>query len=156
MIFLFGTKDKSSVVGKGTFYCPHCQTERAYERKRAKRYFTAYFIPVFPVSDLGEFIECQTCGMTYTLDVLDAAKPKRKRRTLAEMINNLPAILDEGMPIEYLLADLTAAGLEREAALRLIRDALGKARAACPNCGLTYAPAIDICPECQHPLETHE
>ena len=33
--------------------------------KKVKNYFTLYFIPLFPISDLGEYIECRNCKLKY-------------------------------------------------------------------------------------------
>lgn len=42
-----------------------------YSHKRVRRFFTLYFIPLMPLDLHGEYIECQRCGGTYTLEVLN-------------------------------------------------------------------------------------
>lgn len=154
-MIIFGTKARQKTVGAGQFYCPRCQVQRAYERKKARRYFTLYFIPVIPMDELGEFVECQTCHMAFTPDVL-SMKPAPRKLTVTEMLNTVKKLLEvDAMPVEYLVRDLTAAGLDREVALATIRDQIGDGRKTCPNCGLTYAPAVTTCSECQQPLENH-
>jgi len=153
-MIIFGTTARRKTIGSGQFYCPHCQTQRSYERKQAKRYFTLYFIPLIPMGDLGEFIECQTCHMAFSVDVLKL-KPSVKKLSLAEMMNRVKGLLDDGMPVEYLIRDLTAAGLDREVALQTVNTHLGEARKHCPDCGLTYSPAIATCTECGKPLESN-
>ncbi len=69
-MIIFGTKGRIKEVGSGQFVCPRCRAMRLYKRKHAARYFTLYFIPVFKIKDLGEFVECQTCGGTFQTAVL--------------------------------------------------------------------------------------
>jgi len=71
MIFIFGVKGRVKTIGQGTFNCPHCRTQRQYEHRKAQRWFTLYFIPVFPIGTLGESITCEGCNQSYTTDVLD-------------------------------------------------------------------------------------
>jgi hypothetical protein len=139
-------------VGKGFFDCPHCGTSRLYERKKATRYLTLYFIPVLPMGEAGEFIECQTCHHTFEASALDIKASERKL-TLVEMLNSVQTILEDGKPVEYLLRDLTAAGLDRDVALKTIEAQIGSSRKVCRHCGLTYAPSVETCAECGQPLE---
>jgi hypothetical protein len=73
-MIIFGTRGRIKEVGSGEFICPSCRANRQYKRKQAGRYFTLYFIPIFKVKDLGEFVECQTCGGTFKTAVLDLMK----------------------------------------------------------------------------------
>lgn len=153
-MIIFGSRAKHKTIGKGQFHCPNCRTTRHYERKQAKRYFTLYFIPIIPLDNLGEFIQCQTCEMAFKPEVLQLPPPAPKL-TLAEMLNSTGKLLEQGMPIEYLIRELTKMGLDREVALNTVRDSVGSERNRCPDCGLTYAITVTNCSECQHPLETH-
>ena len=38
---------------------------------RVARYFTLFFIPLFRLKTLGEYIECQACRTAFDLKVLD-------------------------------------------------------------------------------------
>lgn len=69
-MIIWGTKGRIKDIGSGQFLCPKCQAIRMYKHKQAGRYFTLYFIPLFKIKDLGEFIECQTCGGTFKTAVL--------------------------------------------------------------------------------------
>lgn len=151
MIIFFGTKPRTKVVGSGQFYCPNCQVVRNYERKQGKNYLTVYFIPIFPIGDLHEFVECQTCRLAFKPDVLSYQPPKRQR-TLTEMLNALKADLENGMPIEYVVRDLTAAGLDRDIALNNVNAVIGKDHVLCKSCGLSYASHVKQCGSCNQPL----
>lgn len=69
-MIIFGWRGITYVKNRGTFYCPQCNGEQAYERKRVRRFFTLYFIPVIPLSLAGEFIECRGCGGSFRENVL--------------------------------------------------------------------------------------
>lgn len=69
-MIIFGTKGRTKEIGRGEFFCPNCRTRRAYLEKRIARYFTLYFIPIFPIKNLGEYVECQVCLKTYKTDIL--------------------------------------------------------------------------------------
>lgn len=151
-MIIFGTRPRMKTVGSGSFYCPRCQTTRQYELKQGKNYFTLYFVPIFPMGDLGEFVECQTCHMTFKSDVLKLKQPTPKA-DLAAMLNNVKSNLESGHPVEYVLRDLVSAGLERDIVLNVVKSAIGETRRQCPKCGLSYASTINTCSECNTPLE---
>lgn len=155
LFIIFGTRVSHHQVGEGQFFCPKCQAPRAYKHKRATRYFTLYFVPLIPLGKLGEFVECQTCGVAFETAVLQMRGPVPKRQpaapsraALPQLINALPEKLKSGTPVEYLVRDLTAAGVDRDAALTMIKPHLGEAQKNCPTCGLTYIAEITNCSEC--------
>ena len=61
-IIIWGSKGRSRKVDSGEFYCPSCRTSTTYTRMRASRYFTLYFIPIFPMETLGEWVVCSRCS----------------------------------------------------------------------------------------------
>ena len=145
-MIIFGTKARHKTVGTGIFHCPHCQRERQYNHKQGKNYFSLYFIPVFPIGDAGEFIECQSCGRSYSTEVLKF-KPSKPQTDVARILNEVKRKLELGYSIEYVIADLTGEGFDREVATNMVNMAVGENRKTCPTCDLTYAPAITTCPE---------
>jgi len=66
MIVILGIRDRQVELSSGQFYCPKCDTTRQYKHKRAARYFTLFFIPLFQIETLGEFVECQSCRQTFS------------------------------------------------------------------------------------------
>lgn len=154
-MIVFGTRIRARVIGEGQFFCPHCQAQRSYWRKRATRYFALYFVPVFPLGQVGEFVECQTCHMAFEPVVLErkmTASRSGQRDGLAHMLNTLAERLAAGAPVEYLVRDLTAAGLERDLAVELVSRHLTAGQRQCPDCGLTYSEAVTACAVCGKPL----
>ncbi|MEA3209107.1 MAG: hypothetical protein QOE70_2164 [Chthoniobacter sp.] len=69
-MIIWGSKAKQKQIATGTFYCPQCRKESAYSHLRVSRYFTLYFIPLFPTQTLGEAICCTTCAGEFKTAVL--------------------------------------------------------------------------------------
>ena len=79
-MFIWGSRSKTHTEGEGEFYCPECQEYRLYEYKKAKQYFTVYFIRTFPTEDLGEFVECSACKSTFDPKVLEYDPEKEQEK----------------------------------------------------------------------------
>jgi hypothetical protein len=103
------------------------------------------------MGDMGEFVECQTCRFTFESGVINL-KPPPIKRDLAGMLNSLKAALEDGHPVEYVVRDLVAAGLERTVALAAVTSAIGSTRRCCSTCNLSYAPSLTTCSECNQLL----
>ena len=154
-MIIFGTRVRHKEIGEGQFFCPRCQARRAYKHKKASRYFALYFVPLIPMGELGEFVECQTCHTAFEPSVLQIkgpVQPGTSNAPLAQQINSLGDRLRGGVPVEYAVRDLTTAGLDRDAALRLVEASIGANRKSCAGCGLSYAATVTQCAECQQPL----
>ena len=76
MFIIFGTRGVTSTVASGLFSCPECGIGQKYRHQRAHRFFTLFFIPLIPLSTLGEYVECGTCKSTFKPEVL-SYDPKR-------------------------------------------------------------------------------
>jgi uncharacterized paraquat-inducible protein A len=154
-MIIFGMRVRHKVKGEGEFYCPRCKSQRAYLHKRATRYFTLYFVPLIPLGTLAEYVECQLCGTTFDLTVLNMKAPVKQRLpqiNLPVLINDLPKLLATGLPVEYLVRDLNTGGLDRDVALKTIEPYLAAGRKTCPTCNLTYLASVMTCAECHKPL----
>jgi len=71
MLFIAGTRGETTTVATGTFYCPECNAYTQYHHDQVYETVTVFFVPVAKVELLGEYIECQSCANTYTMEVLD-------------------------------------------------------------------------------------
>ncbi len=69
---IWGTRARTKVIGRGEFHCPRCNANQSYAYKQVKRWFTLYFIPLFPTRTLGEYVECGSCAATWKPEVLAA------------------------------------------------------------------------------------
>ncbi len=69
---IWGSRARTKTIGSGTFPCPRCRATRDYAYKQVKRWFTLYFVPLFPTRTLGEYVECAGCGAAWKPEVLAA------------------------------------------------------------------------------------
>lgn len=70
MYLIWGSMPWTSTRGEGEFYCPRCDCKRLYSRRQCTRYFTLFFVPLFPLERLPQHVECASCANTYALEVL--------------------------------------------------------------------------------------
>ena len=83
-MIIFGTRGITYRKDGGRFFCPECDGEQPYDRKRVRRFFTLYFIPLIPLNLLAEYIECPRCGGTYREDILSCDPRAAKEKVDAE------------------------------------------------------------------------
>ena len=73
-MIIWGSKAKEKTISSGPFFCPSCQLDATYDHIRVGRYFTLYFIPLFSMSTLGEYIKCRNCQAGFEPSVLDLSR----------------------------------------------------------------------------------
>jgi hypothetical protein len=71
-MIVYGHRNREIQVASGQFHCPKCDAQRPYVHKRIARYFTLFFIPLFRLRTLGEYVECQVCRRAFKPIVLGA------------------------------------------------------------------------------------
>jgi tellurite resistance protein len=71
-MIIFGTKSTRKTLDSGTFGCPQCQREQAFQKRRAKQWFHLYFIPIIPLKEYPPYVECKGCNATFVEGVLNA------------------------------------------------------------------------------------
>ena len=152
MIILFGTKVRYTTLSAGQFYCPQCKARRDYELRKARYWFTIYFIPLIPLKTLGEFVKCLTCGTNFQKDVLSMPIPSST--PLDRMAQEARADMDSGTPIEMARQKLINTGLKLDLVDQAIAVAAGPERRRCPRDGLTYRATVERCAQCGTQLET--
>jgi uncharacterized tellurite resistance protein B-like protein len=118
---LFGTKGVTSTKGRGSFFCPQCSGERQYKHQHVRRFFTLFFIPLIPLDELGNYVECQACTGTYKPEVLSFDPTAERRRIDAEFHGAIKVVM-----IHMLLADGEVEDAEIEAIGRVIAQLSGK------------------------------
>ena len=84
MLIIWGLRVFFHTIGQGTFHCQRCGGDREYRHRAGRRFFTLFFIPVIPLTKVGELVQCGTCGTRYHLEVL-------RLHTAAQMQAALPA-----------------------------------------------------------------
>lgn len=91
-MIIYGYRHRNISLGSGEFQCPRCQMPRTYEYINVVRYFTLFFIALFPLGRLSSYIECQTCRTAFKPEELIGspgnevfARELRARDAAAEM-----------------------------------------------------------------------
>jgi len=84
LLIIFGLRVLYRTIGRGTLHCHRCGGDREYRHRAGRRWFTLLFIPVIPLTKVGEHVKCAVCGTRYRMGVL--ALP-----TAAQMQAALPA-----------------------------------------------------------------
>ena len=112
MILIWGWRSRVKTIGQGTFHCPHCRADRAYDHRQARRWFTLFWIPLVPLKVLGTFVECTTCRTGYDERVLTMP-------TNAAMADNLSIAL-RGLAVAVITADGAVSDAERAMAIQLV------------------------------------
>jgi uncharacterized tellurite resistance protein B-like protein len=68
---IFGTRAVKSTIKESSFHCLQCERETHFRHRKARKFFTLYFIPLIPLNSLGEYVECTTCRGTFVPRVLE-------------------------------------------------------------------------------------
>jgi zinc-ribbon family len=84
MLIIFGLRIYFRTVGQGTFHCQRCGGDRQYRLRSGRKWIHVFFIPLIPLGQAGEFVQCDRCGTRYSTEVL--ALP-----TMSQMQAALPA-----------------------------------------------------------------
>jgi tellurite resistance protein len=71
MLIVWGFKVVFKVIGTGVFACPNCGGDRNYERRRAQKFFTLFWIPLIPLKVIGEVVRCADCKNDFRASVLE-------------------------------------------------------------------------------------
>jgi len=117
VLFIGGTKGRPRVVDSGVFFCPNEGGDRPYTHIVMKRTATVFFVPVADIGELGEYVECQSCGGTYELAVLDLASEAEVQDTPSRGLQRLAAAV--------IAADGFATTDERFAVLDMLNEHWG-------------------------------
>ena len=113
MLFVFGWRPRSKTVDTGVFHCPREGGDRGYEFKESRRWFTLFFVPVIPLNELGDYVECASCKSTFYPSVL-------QERTTGQ-IQDITTIAIRHVAVAMLHADGGVDPREREAALTVVQ-----------------------------------
>ena len=112
---IFGFRSVTSAYRSGRFTCPQCQAERTYQHRRVRRYGTVFGLAVLPLRRLGEYLECDACEATFTVDLLQEAtdEPNPLRLSVHEQAMRHALVL-------MMLADGEVDGNELDTVLHIL------------------------------------
>ena len=157
-MIIWGSKGRTKRVQTGQFYCPRCATLCPYDLLRVSKYFTLYFIPLFPTSTLGEFVECKVCFTTFKPEVLTYTPSTWSSHSsdpaLQKIVQGIASELDRGIPLQVIARALTDKGVtQHAAAIALFLATQGKTK-TCSRCGSVYKATLSYCSACGTQLTT--
>lgn len=69
-VIIFGWSNLKSVSGSGEFECPVCKVSTPYNQVRTRRWFSLFFVPIFPLSHAEDAIECRQCRTSIRTNAL--------------------------------------------------------------------------------------
>jgi hypothetical protein len=100
-------------IGHGVFHCPHESADRDYRLRVARRWFHIFWLPIVPLKQFGEIVECETCNSRYEVDVL-------RIPTAAAIADSLARAMRMSV-IDILRASSAVSSLQHHAALAILR-----------------------------------
>ena len=99
MLIILGLRVFYRTMAQGMFYCRRCGGAREYRHRAGRRWFTVFFLPVIPLNQVGEHVQCTTCRTRYVTDVLSQPTTARMQEALpAGMRAAVSAMLRSGDP----------------------------------------------------------
>ncbi|HEY3288665.1 MAG TPA: zinc-ribbon domain-containing protein [Anaerolineae bacterium] len=143
-MLLLGSRGREVDAGTGEFYCPACGDMRPYKRRRIGRYFTVYFLPVFQIEKLAEWLQCDVCMNQFPVEVLQRKPPPNPQRILEEVKKDL----DSGMSVQQIQIKLVNSGLHVDLMHKVIDVVIGDRRMTCPKCSYEYLDSATFCSNC--------
>ncbi len=69
-MLIIGTMEWTSNRGSAHAHCPNCGVHQLFRRKVSRPFLTIYFIPCIPLGRVLEYLQCQSCRGTFSLDLL--------------------------------------------------------------------------------------
>jgi hypothetical protein len=93
MLIIFGFRIRFRTTGTTAFFCPRCGGDRTGDRRVARRWFTIFWIPVIPLNQVGEVVECTTCHTRYEPQVADQPTTANLSEVLGNAVRVLTAMV---------------------------------------------------------------
>ena len=148
MIFIWGSTGLTKHISSGRFYCPRCDaSDSDYDLKSVRRWFTMYWIPIFPISGHERYVECKHCGQAFDERVLDLAPPEPQRAGEGE-IDDVLTEMDFGASAEQTASRLEKIGVSPKETDRLIDNYTQGKVWQCDRCDRHYYEKVKDCPKC--------
>lgn len=145
-VIIFGSTGLTKQVSSGRFYCPRCDDPDAgYDLKSVRRWFTLYFIPIFPISGHERYVECRHCRQAYQEGVLDLEPPAPASDA---DIDDVLTEMDFGASAEQTASRLEKLGVSPKETDRLIDNYTQGKVWQCERCDRHYFEKVKECPKC--------
>jgi zinc ribbon protein len=146
MIFC-GTLDRDRMVKSGAFVCPNCGKNRYCRHERIESWFVLFFIPLFRLEVVTEYLKCQDCRHCFKLPALLPFLPRG-----GYLPSDLRVELRSGASIEAVEQRLIESGVDRDTAQRVVREMVRDRMRFCSECQLSYQENVATCWKCGREL----
>lgn len=152
-MIIWGSKSRETTEHEGEFHCPHCAGEtRTYKLIKVSKYFTLYFIPLFPMETLGKYIKCKTCNSDYNESVLEYVPPTEQEKLQYAVYQDLQA----GMPVQMVVRKLQNQNWSEADAQQIVDSVTARQCKRCPACNLDFHDDLTSCSNCGGTLPTRQ
>ena len=78
MILIWGTKGRVNTLKQGYFLCPLCNITCACELQEMRRWFTFFWLPIFPFGKRISYLECQECSTAFNPEYFRMTDEKKQ------------------------------------------------------------------------------
>ncbi|MBI9050924.1 MAG: zinc-ribbon domain-containing protein [Anaerolineaceae bacterium] len=118
------------------------------------QYFSLYFIPLFRIKDLGQYVVCQHCEQSYKPEVLNMKVPVEQILTARDrLVLSIQKELQEGMPVHMMKRKLISQKMDEPTTEQYVSEALDGKTISCTECGFEYIAGVQRCLNCDRELE---
>ena len=151
-IIIFGSEGREKDVDRGKFYCPACRQTRPYIHKKVTQDFTLYFLPIFEMKELDEYVVCEACHRAFPPDVLNERPDYHRLEDIPEAEDTPEDValqyLKAGMPVPDVFRKLVNSGVDKKKAGRILERIMGDIMKVCTTCQSTYYRSVSGCSRC--------
>lgn len=114
MLLIFGIRIRFRTLATVAFFCPRCGGDREGQRRAARRWFTLFWVPVLPLDQVGEVVECTTCHTRFEPAVADVPTSASLSEILGNAVRVLAAmVVRTGDPTDASLRAAAVANVRR-------------------------------------------
>jgi Zn finger protein HypA/HybF involved in hydrogenase expression len=154
MFIVFGSKGREVNEQTGQFNCPNCcaqqnitsdEKQQQYTQVKLARYFTLFFIPIFPFQTIGRYIKCNHCHSDFNEKVLTYIPPTFEQQVASYVEQELKS----GTPISMLINKLKAQGLDQTQSQSAVDHVVSGNIVTCHHCNMDFLKGVEKCSLCE-------
>ncbi len=67
-MIIWGLRSRTKTLGQRMLNCPNCHRDAMTAAVQTRRWFTLFFIPIFPISGKKTIAVCGLCGFRYEVN----------------------------------------------------------------------------------------
>jgi transcription elongation factor Elf1 len=64
-MIIWGFRSRGKALGQRVLNCPNCHRDAMTAAYQSRRWFTLFFIPIFPIGEKKTVARCGLCGFQY-------------------------------------------------------------------------------------------